>query len=131
MERKAEWSCGDLSQSVGSRFGAQQSIQDVARVSGAGGDETVALQKEAVPCGAPLPALAHAQGLEQPAPGPSSVSVQEDLADQEAAPWHKGVKGATRAFTLKQLRKWKWQFSHPFPMKRNDEDWVGGGAEFA
>lgn len=55
-------------------------------MSGAGRDETVALQKEAVLCGAPLPALAHAQGLEQPAPGPSSVSVQEDLTDQEAAP---------------------------------------------
>lgn len=55
-------------------------------MSGARRDETVALQQEAVFAGTPLPALAHAQRLEQPATRPSSVSVQEDLADQEAAP---------------------------------------------
>lgn len=74
-------------------FGGQQSVQDVARVSGAGRDETVALQEEAVFRSAPLPAFAHAQCLEQPAARPSSVSVQEDLAEQEAAPWHEGREG--------------------------------------
>lgn len=47
--------------------------------------EAVALQKHGVLRRAPLPALAHAEGVQQAAPRAASVFIQEDLTEQEPA----------------------------------------------
>lgn len=70
-----------------SLFDAEHGIQEVVCVSDMCGDEAVALQKQTVLAGAPLPPGAHAEGLQQPAARPASVFIQEDLAEQESTSW--------------------------------------------
>lgn len=74
-----------------SGFNAEHSIQQVACVPNMCRYEPVALQKASVFWGAPLFAPAHAEGLEQPTTGTSSVFIKEDLTEQESTAWDNSV----------------------------------------